>query len=112
MHELADRWKPEAIARDIVKRFLPVYLPILAKAKERRESTNAHAALTKATLAKLVKITGSNHNEKDVVYGPACTLQVSGDYVRFEHLGLSGDDALEVARLLVKLARDRKADEA
>jgi hypothetical protein len=50
---------PEAIARDIVRRFLPEYLRVLALAEEKVAANNAYEATIAANLQRLAKATGT-----------------------------------------------------
>lgn len=100
---------PAKIARDIVNRFLPAYVAVWAKMKERADYNDDHAAKTKANAARLLADDptlktahnqSSDGSEVAIYFGGnshGYQMRVSGDSVRFEHFSCP----IEIARKLI-----------
>jgi len=104
--------KPSAqIARDIVKRLLPAYLPYLAALRERVATHNAHEVRVGAFRDRLLSAigdAGEASGEYEIYlhladgYG---SMRVQDGGVYFDRLSVSADLALAIAKVLAKGAR-------
>ena len=97
----------DAIAADIKKRFLPVYLPMWQNAADVRNRNDAYSSLTKATVAELVKSELFTNSARDdspkVLYTKAkgaYSVNVSGGFVSFEVSGVTPEKAIAILQLL------------
>lgn len=95
---------PAAIAREITKRFLPMYLPLYDKQQDVVNGQNAYEAQTAASNAALLTLPGIEKSTyssgvRVVGYAPH-TISAQGDSVRFEAFNVPLDVALKVLPLL------------
>lgn len=100
---------PEQIARDLERRFLPVYLPELEKTVERVKETNIYYQKREANIEKLAKYFGVEFKEDnqepqiyvyDKIKGLGSRIEAYGeDTVKFE-LELTPEMAIKVFDLL------------
>jgi hypothetical protein len=121
-HSTSDRCKlPEisvsgtrgaaAIAKEITRRFLPEYLPLLQKAIDKRDTANSYEDKTRANLVVLAAIVNARipaerdrsttsfyHNDK--AYGD---IQVSGDSVTLKLSSLTMQQAEQILTLLTEV---------
>lgn len=101
---------PEAIARDIVVRFLPAYLPQWAKYWERCESANEHERQTQITIS-MILLAADGHkgaHSVDTVFLKhneiySCTAQ--GRSVRFEAFNVPRELAIKILQICHKPAQ-------
>jgi hypothetical protein len=97
-----------AIAKEIKRRFLPEYLPLLQKAIEKRDAANAHEDKTRANLVTLAAIVNARvpeerdrtttsfyHNDK--AYGD---IQCCGDSVTLKLSSLTVEQAKRILTML------------
>ena len=100
-----------AIAKEIKRRFLPEYLPLLQKAIDRRDAANSYEDKTRANLTVLAAIVNAHvpterdrstasfyHNDK--AYGD---IQVSGDSVTLKLSSLTMKQAERILTLLTEV---------
>jgi hypothetical protein len=100
-----------AIAKEIKRRFLPEYLPLLQKAIDRRDAANSHEDKTRANLVTLAAIVNASvpterdrstasfyHNDK--AYGD---IQVSGDSVTLKLSSLTMKQAEQILTSLTEV---------
>jgi hypothetical protein len=98
----------QAIAKEIKRRFLPEYLPLLAKAIARRDESNTYEDKSRANLATLAAIvnarvpaerdrTSTSFYHNDRAYGD---IQVSGDSVTLKLSSLSVEQAKQILALV------------
>jgi len=99
---------PQAIAKEIKRRFLPEYLPLLQKAIEKRDAANSYEDKCRQNLTVLAKIVNARvpeerdrtttsfyHNDK--AYGD---IQVSGDSVTLKLSSLTMEQAKQILTLI------------
>lgn len=98
----------EAIAKEIKRRFLPEYLPLLQKAIDKRNAANSHEDKTRTNLITLAAIvnasvptdrdrTTTSFYHSDRAYGD---IQVSGDSVTLKLSSLTMDEAKRILAML------------
>jgi hypothetical protein len=107
--------KPEDIAKEIQRRFLPEWEPLWQKAMARLESSRSHEHSTKSNAVQLAEIVGVDPSEVDrggkfslyrssIFPESISDVKVSGDSVTLElHTDVEG--AKEILRSLVRLAK-------
>jgi hypothetical protein len=101
----------EAIAKEIKRRFLPEYLPLLQKAIDKRDAANSYEDKTRANLTALATIVNAHvpterdrttasfyHNDR--AYG---NVQCSGDSVTLKLCSLTMKQAERILTLLTEV---------
>jgi hypothetical protein len=97
----------QAIAKEIKKRFLPAYLPLLAKAIARRDEANSYEDKTRANLVYLAASVGApvpDERNRSTVYASGVEIQVSGDSITLKLSSLNVEQAKQILQM-VKEAR-------
>ncbi len=93
----------QAIAKEIQRRFLPEYLPLLAKAIVRRNESNTYEDKTRANLATLAEIAGARVPEdrgRTTTYFTGGDIQVSGDSITLKLSSLSVEQAKQILEMM------------
>src|SRR4029077_333144 len=93
----------QAIAKEIKRRFLPAYLPLLAKAIARRVEANTYEDKTRANLAMLAEIVGARLPEdhgRTTTYFTGGDIQVSGDSITLKLSSLSVEQAKQILEMM------------
>jgi len=93
----------QAIAKEIKRRFLPAYLPLLAKAIARRDEANTYEDKTRANLAMLAEIVGARLPEdhgRTTTYFTGGDIQVSGDSITLKLSSLSIEQAKQILEMM------------
>jgi hypothetical protein len=93
----------QAIAKEIKSRFLPKYLPLLAKAIARRDEANSYEDKTRANLTTLAKIAGARVPEdrgRTTTYFTGGDIQVSGDSITLKLSSLSVEQAKQILEMM------------
>jgi hypothetical protein len=105
---------PEAIAREVERRFLPEWKPLWEKSLARLDSSRKHEGETKSNAAELAEIVGIDPSEIDkngrfslyrssIFPESISEVKVSGDSVTLE-IHCDVENAREILRALVRLA--------
>jgi len=106
---------PEAIAREVERRFLPEWRPLWTKAIARLESSRKHEGDTRLNAEMLAEIVGVDPNEVDkngrfslyrssIFPESISEVKVSGDSVTLE-IHCDVESARDILKALVKLSR-------
>jgi hypothetical protein len=98
----------KTLAAEIIRRFLPAYLPVYDKLAERAAGADDYAAKTKRTAAALLaalpgaRAGARNHDDATVWLhdNHAHSVTAQGDSVRFEAFSCPADVAIKVLQLL------------
>jgi hypothetical protein len=93
----------QAIAKEIKRRFLPEYLPLLAKAIARRNESNTYEDKTRANLPMLAEIAGARVPEergRTTTYFTGGDIQVSGDSITLKLSSLSVEQAKQILEMM------------
>jgi hypothetical protein len=93
----------QAIAKEIKRRFLPEYLPLLAKAIARRNEANSYEDKTRANLATLAEIAGARVPEergRTTTYFTGGDIQVCGDSITLKLSSLSVEQAKQILEMM------------
>jgi hypothetical protein len=90
------------IARDLTRRFLPVYLPQWREQCTRRDQREAYEQQTHAVGRRLALQIGADyHEDRRCVYFHHGTVTVSGEDVTFNIRGVSASQAQHILTILV-----------
>jgi len=90
------------IARDITRRFLPVYLPQWREQSARRDQREAYEQQTHALGRRLASQVGAEyHEDRRCLYFHYGTLAVNGEEVTFNIRGVSAPQAQRILEILV-----------
>jgi hypothetical protein len=93
----------QAIAKEIKRRFLPEYLPLLAKAIARRNEANTYEDKTRANLAMLAEIVGARvpaERGRTTTYFTGGDIQVCGDSITLKLSSLNVEQAKQILEMM------------